>query len=78
METLLSKIGEACKPVQKGYPIVNGVKQNYYMFKRPKVSGIYWIGYEYDGAWSTTIAGALAFLSGDGWEVVNITKHDQV
>lgn len=76
--SLLTQIATACKPVQKGYPVVNGVPQNFYMFKRPKTSGIYWIGYDYDGAWSTSICGALSFLSGQGWELCSITKHENV
>lgn len=61
-------------PIPKGHQVINGVKQNYYMFKRPKVSGIYWIGYEYDGAYGSSCSDALSFLGGSGWEVVEVAK----
>lgn len=63
---------------QRGLPVQNGVPQNYYKFRRPKVAGVYWIGYEYDGAWSDSISGALSFLPGTGWTVVSIDKHETV
>lgn len=71
METLFSQIADACKPV------VQGIKQNHYKFKRKKVSGVFLID-EYDSKWATTVEGAEAQLSGEGWVLMTATKYDIV
>lgn len=73
--SLLEQIGKACKPTP---PMLRGEKQNHYRFKKHYANGVFLVGIEFKAAWSDSIENALKQLEGDGWELVSITKHENV